>query len=62
MAHTDFERIVVEELKSIETGATEPIAYINANHYTQHNLGVETDLPGLALPSVRSRTSPKQPR
>ena len=46
MAHTDFERMVVEELKSIETGATEPIAYINANHYTQHNLGVADGLAG----------------
>ena len=46
MAHTDFERIMVEELKSIETGATEPIAYINANHYTQHNLGVADGLAG----------------
>ena len=46
MAHTDFERMVVEELKSIETGAPEPIAYINANHYTQHNLGVADGLAG----------------
>ena len=46
MAHTDFERMVIEELKSIETGATEPIAYINANHYTQHNLGVADGLAG----------------
>ena len=48
MAHTDFERMVVEELKSIETGATEPIAYINANHYTQHNLGVVSRRDGKA--------------
>lgn len=46
MAHTDFERMVVEELKSIETGATEPIAYINANCYTQQNLGVADGLAG----------------
>ena len=38
--------MVVEELKSIETGATEPIAYSNANHYTQHNLGVADGLAG----------------
>ena len=38
--------MVVEERKSIETGATEPIAYINANHYTQHNLGVADGLAG----------------
>ena len=47
MAHTDFERMVVEELKSIETGATEPIAYINSDHYTQHNPGIADGLDGL---------------
>lgn len=33
-------------LKSIETGAKEPIAYINAEKYTQHNLGVGDGLAG----------------
>ncbi len=28
---------VVALLKSIETGAAEPIGYINPNKYTQHN-------------------------
>jgi predicted SnoaL-like aldol condensation-catalyzing enzyme len=37
---------VVELLKAIETGATEPVAYINANKYTQHNLGVADGLAG----------------
>ncbi|MDD3299716.1 MAG: nuclear transport factor 2 family protein [Bacteroidales bacterium] len=37
---------VVELLKSIETGATEPIAYINANKYIQHNLGIADGLAG----------------
>ncbi|MFK8054766.1 MAG: nuclear transport factor 2 family protein [Saprospiraceae bacterium] len=33
-------------LKSIETGAKEPVAYINAENYTQHNLGVADGLAG----------------
>lgn len=37
---------VVDLLKSIETGATEPVAYINANKYIQHNLGVADGLAG----------------
>ncbi|MBX9807753.1 MAG: nuclear transport factor 2 family protein [Flavobacteriaceae bacterium] len=37
---------VVNLLKSIETGATEPIGYINPNKYIQHNLGVADGLAG----------------
>lgn len=33
-------------LKAIETGAGEPVAVINANKYTQHNLQVEDGLAG----------------
>jgi len=33
-------------LKAIETGASEPIAFINAKNYKQHNLGVEDGLDG----------------
>ncbi len=33
-------------LKAIETGATEPVGYINENKYTQHNLGVADGLAG----------------
>lgn len=33
-------------LKAIETGATEPVAAINANKYIQHNLMVEDGLAG----------------
>ena len=33
-------------LKSIETGAQEPAAYINPNKYIQHNLGVADGLAG----------------
>ena len=33
-------------LKAIETGAGEPIAFVNAENYRQHNLGVEDGLDG----------------
>ncbi len=33
-------------LKSIETGAQEPVAFINAENYTQHNLGAGDGLAG----------------
>ena len=36
----------VELLKAIETGAAEPIAYINPNKYIQHNLGAANGLAG----------------
>ena len=36
----------VELLESIETGAKEPVAYINPNKYIQHNLSVEDGLEG----------------
>jgi predicted SnoaL-like aldol condensation-catalyzing enzyme len=37
---------VVALLKSIETGAEEPIGYINPNKYIQHNLGAADGLAG----------------
>lgn len=37
---------VTELLKSIETGASEPIAYINPNKYIQHNQAVGDGLAG----------------
>jgi predicted SnoaL-like aldol condensation-catalyzing enzyme len=37
---------VVELLKAIETGASEPVAYINPNKYIQHNLAVGDGLAG----------------
>lgn len=37
---------VVALLKSIETGAQEPVGYINTNKYNQHNLGVADGLEG----------------
>lgn len=37
---------VVALLKSIETGAAEPVAVINPSKYTQHNLGIADGLAG----------------
>ncbi len=37
---------VVDLLKSIETGATEPVSYINPDKYIQHNLTIEDGLEG----------------
>ncbi|WP_435132676.1 nuclear transport factor 2 family protein [Formosa sp. A9] len=37
---------VIALLKSIETGAQEPVGYINPNKYIQHNLGVADGLSG----------------
>jgi len=37
---------VVALLKSIETGASEPVSYINSNKYVQHNLAVGDGLAG----------------
>jgi predicted SnoaL-like aldol condensation-catalyzing enzyme len=37
---------VVALLKSIETGASEPVGYINPNKYIQHNLAVADGLAG----------------
>lgn len=37
---------VVSLLKAIETGASEPVSYINPNKYIQHNLGVADGLAG----------------
>lgn len=45
MAKSNKEK-VVELLKAIETGATEPVAYISPNQYTQHNLGAADGLAG----------------
>ncbi len=37
---------VIDLLKSIETGASEPVGYINPNKYIQHNLGAADGLAG----------------
>jgi predicted SnoaL-like aldol condensation-catalyzing enzyme len=46
-ATTDHEQQVVELLKSIETGDSKPLAYINPNKYIQHNLAVGDGLAGV---------------
>lgn len=51
---------VVALLKSIETGDTAPIAFINADNYKQHNLGIKDGLSGFgtilaALPQGSAR-------
>ncbi len=53
---------VVELLKSIETGDTTPIAYINPENYIQHNLAVGDGLAGFgevlkALPPGSARVN-----
>ncbi|HMR89236.1 MAG TPA: nuclear transport factor 2 family protein [Saprospiraceae bacterium] len=42
----DNKQKVVDLLKSLETGAAEPVGYINPNKYIQHNLGVGDGLAG----------------
>lgn len=42
----DNKQKAVALLKSIETGATEPVGYINPNKYIQHNLNAEDGLAG----------------
>ncbi|MFA5240600.1 MAG: nuclear transport factor 2 family protein [Phycisphaerae bacterium] len=53
---------VVALLKSIETGATEPIGYINPSKYIQHNLAVGDGMAGFgallqALPPKSARVN-----
>lgn len=52
----------VDLLKAIETGAAEPVGVINANNYTQHNLGVADGLAGFgalvaALPAGSAKVN-----
>jgi predicted SnoaL-like aldol condensation-catalyzing enzyme len=59
---TQKEDQVVDLLKSIETGAAEPVAVINPNKYIQHNLGVADGLAGFgqlltALPKGSARVN-----
>jgi predicted SnoaL-like aldol condensation-catalyzing enzyme len=44
---TTYKQQVVELLKSIETGDSRPIAYINPDKYIQHNLAVGDGLTGV---------------
>ena len=59
LQNTSQKQKVVELLKSIETGATAPVGYINADNYIQHNLAVGDGLAGFgallqALPELGS--------
>lgn len=55
-----MEQMVVEELKAIETGAQEPVAYINADSYTQHNLGVADGLAGFGAALAQLANYPEK--
>ena len=57
-----MEQMVVEELKAIETGAQEPVAYINAESYTQHNLGVADGLAGFGAALAQLANYPEKAR
>lgn len=47
-------------LKAIETGASEPIGYVNAANYKQHNLGVEDGLDGFGRALAGLATYPEK--
>ncbi len=59
---TNNKQRVVDLLKSIETGDSKPVAYINPNKYIQHNLAVGDGLTGFgavlqALPKGSARAN-----
>ena len=59
---TTQEQQVVDLLKAIETGASEPVAVINPDQYIQHNLGAADGLAGFsallaALPEGSARVN-----
>ena len=60
MTSERMEQMVVEELKAIETGAQEPVAYINAESYTQHNLGVADGLAGFGAALAQLANYPEK--
>jgi len=49
-------------LKAIETGASEPIAYINAENYKQHNLTVADGLDGFGAAVAQLADFPEKAR
>lgn len=53
----DNKEKVISLLKAIETGAAEPVGYINSNKYIQHNLGVADGLAGFG--ALLSQLPPK---
>ena len=61
----DQKKQVVDLLKAIETGASEPAGAIDATRYTQHNLGVADGLAGFGallaqLPKGSARVSTRR--
>lgn len=62
MTSERMEQMVVEELKAIETGAQGPVAYINAESYTQHNLGVADGLAGFGAALAQLADYPEKAR
>ena len=62
MAQINDKQKVVDVLKAIETGASEPIAYINAENYTQHNLGVADGLAGFGAALAGLKDFPQAPK
>ena len=53
---------VYDVLKAIETGASEPIAFINANNYKQHNLSVADGLAGFGAALAGLKDYPEAAR
>jgi predicted SnoaL-like aldol condensation-catalyzing enzyme len=43
----DYKQQALDLLKSLETGDTKPLSYINPNRYVQHNLAVSDGLAGV---------------
>ena len=62
MAQITDKQKVVDVLKAIETGASEPIAYINAENYKQHNLGVADGLSGFGAALAGLKDFPQAPK
>ena len=62
MTQINDKQKVVDVLKAIETGASEPIAYINASNYKQHNLGVADGLAGFGAALAGLKDYPEAAR
>jgi len=67
-AHTEDKKLTTQEqqvvdlLNAIETGAAEPVAVVNPDKYTQHNLGIADGLAGFgaaltALPAGSAKVN-----
>ncbi|MBI3285439.1 MAG: nuclear transport factor 2 family protein [Burkholderiales bacterium] len=61
--HTDKKQQVVELLKSLETGASQPVSYINPDKYIQHNIAAADGLAGFKafvqiLPKETTKANP----